>query len=81
VFHIMRMNSLYGIRTLETIDANPLRRLRHKHVSVDRPLRKVPAFPPLQSRAADRTATMFLLSARSFIELISSVPHHHFVGN
>jgi hypothetical protein len=29
VFHIKRMNSLYGIRTLETINANPLRGLRH----------------------------------------------------
>ena len=29
VFHIMRMNSLYGIRTLETINANPLRGLHH----------------------------------------------------
>jgi hypothetical protein len=29
VFHIMRMNSLYRIRTFETINANPLRRLHH----------------------------------------------------
>src|SRR5262249_27261387 len=41
MLHIMRMNGLYGIRTFETINPNPLRRLRHKNVSIDRPLRKV----------------------------------------
>ena len=29
VFHIMRMNSLFGIRAFETINANPLRGLHH----------------------------------------------------